>query len=168
MLSGVQFEARWRKRACDEAEQKEVNSHSHSFGFFGAMANFQPIAECLIEEPRLDQTPNSHVNIIVPFPHGSASPHHEKSQFCSRESLRADTGLRSVSGPEISACMACLLGFLHAPKFIEAFQNLMEAVRKGGTLAIIGIIHLANSTQIGCSGATVPDSPARAILVSYK
>ncbi|WP_447983885.1 methyltransferase [Nitrospira sp. Nam74] len=33
------------------------------------------------------------------------------------------------------ACMASLLGFLHAPKFIDAFQNLTDAVRKGGTVA---------------------------------
>ncbi len=33
------------------------------------------------------------------------------------------------------AYMGAVLGFLHAPKFIEAFQNLTEAVRKGGTVA---------------------------------
>jgi hypothetical protein len=33
------------------------------------------------------------------------------------------------------ACMGSVLGFLHAPKFTEAFQNLTEAVRKGGTVA---------------------------------
>ncbi|MET0515743.1 MAG: class I SAM-dependent methyltransferase [Nitrospiraceae bacterium] len=33
------------------------------------------------------------------------------------------------------ACMGAVLGFLHAPKFVEAFQNLTEAVRKGGTVA---------------------------------
>ena len=31
--------------------------------------------------------------------------------------------------------MGGMLGFLHAPKFIDAFQNLTEAVRKGGTVA---------------------------------
>jgi ubiquinone/menaquinone biosynthesis C-methylase UbiE len=30
--------------------------------------------------------------------------------------------------------MGTVLGFLHAPKFIDAFQNLTEAVRKGGTM----------------------------------
>lgn len=33
------------------------------------------------------------------------------------------------------AYMGSVLGFLHAPKFIDAFQNLTEAVRKGGTVA---------------------------------
>ena len=33
------------------------------------------------------------------------------------------------------AYMGSVLGFLHAPKFTEAFQNLTEAVRKGGTVA---------------------------------
>lgn len=33
------------------------------------------------------------------------------------------------------AYMGPVLGFLHAPKFTEAFQNLTEAVRKGGTVA---------------------------------
>lgn len=33
------------------------------------------------------------------------------------------------------AYMGSALGFLHAPKFIEAFQNMTEAVRKGGTVA---------------------------------
>jgi ubiquinone/menaquinone biosynthesis C-methylase UbiE len=33
------------------------------------------------------------------------------------------------------AYMGPALGFLHAPKFTEAFQNLAEAVRKGGTVA---------------------------------
>jgi ubiquinone/menaquinone biosynthesis C-methylase UbiE len=33
------------------------------------------------------------------------------------------------------ACMGSVLGFLHAPKFTEAFQNLTGAVRKGGTVA---------------------------------
>ena len=33
------------------------------------------------------------------------------------------------------AYMGSVLGFLHAPKFIEAFQNLTGAVRKGGTVA---------------------------------
>lgn len=32
------------------------------------------------------------------------------------------------------AYMGSLLGFLHAPKFTEAFQNLTDAVRKGGTV----------------------------------
>jgi hypothetical protein len=31
--------------------------------------------------------------------------------------------------------MGAVLGFLHAPKFTEAFENLTEAVRKGGTVA---------------------------------
>jgi ubiquinone/menaquinone biosynthesis C-methylase UbiE len=33
------------------------------------------------------------------------------------------------------AYLGSVLGFLHAPKFMEAFQNLTEAVRKGGTVA---------------------------------
>jgi SAM-dependent methyltransferase len=33
------------------------------------------------------------------------------------------------------AYMGSALGFLHAPKFTEAFENLTEAVRKGGTVA---------------------------------
>jgi ubiquinone/menaquinone biosynthesis C-methylase UbiE len=33
------------------------------------------------------------------------------------------------------AYVGSMLGFLHAPKFTEAFQNLTEAVRKGGTVA---------------------------------
>ncbi|WHZ24392.1 MAG: hypothetical protein OJF47_003504 [Nitrospira sp.] len=33
------------------------------------------------------------------------------------------------------AYMGSVLGFLHAPKFTESFQNLTEAVRKGGTVA---------------------------------
>ena len=33
------------------------------------------------------------------------------------------------------AYMGSVLGFLHAPKFIAAFENLTEAVRKGGTVA---------------------------------
>jgi ubiquinone/menaquinone biosynthesis C-methylase UbiE len=33
------------------------------------------------------------------------------------------------------AYMGSVLGFLHAPKFTEAFQNLTGAVRKGGTIA---------------------------------
>jgi SAM-dependent methyltransferase len=33
------------------------------------------------------------------------------------------------------AYLGSALGFLHAPKFIEAFQNMTEAVRKGGTVA---------------------------------
>ena len=33
------------------------------------------------------------------------------------------------------AYMGAVLGFLHAPKFTEAFENLTEAVRKGGTVA---------------------------------
>ncbi len=33
------------------------------------------------------------------------------------------------------AYMGSALGFLHAPKFIDAFQNMTEAVRKGGTVA---------------------------------
>lgn len=33
------------------------------------------------------------------------------------------------------AYMGTVLGFLHAPKFTEAFQHLTEAVRKGGTVA---------------------------------
>lgn len=33
------------------------------------------------------------------------------------------------------AYMGSVLGFLHAPKFIEPFQNLTGAVRKGGTVA---------------------------------
>jgi SAM-dependent methyltransferase len=44
------------------------------------------------------------------------------------------------------AYMGSLLGFLHAPKFIEAFQNLTEAVRKGGTVA-------------GESGTVAPEHP---------
>jgi ubiquinone/menaquinone biosynthesis C-methylase UbiE len=32
------------------------------------------------------------------------------------------------------AYMGSVLGFLHAPKFIEAFQNIAGAVRKGGTV----------------------------------
>ncbi|MEX5215186.1 MAG: methyltransferase domain-containing protein [Nitrospiraceae bacterium] len=32
------------------------------------------------------------------------------------------------------AYMGSVLGFLHAPKFVEAFQNLTGAVRKGGTV----------------------------------
>jgi ubiquinone/menaquinone biosynthesis C-methylase UbiE len=32
------------------------------------------------------------------------------------------------------AYLGSVLGFLHAPKFIEAFQNLTEAVRQGGTV----------------------------------
>jgi ubiquinone/menaquinone biosynthesis C-methylase UbiE len=31
--------------------------------------------------------------------------------------------------------MGSVLGFLHAPKFIAAFENLTEAVRRGGTVA---------------------------------
>ena len=44
------------------------------------------------------------------------------------------------------AYMGSLLGFLHAPKFTEAFQNLTEAVRKGGTVA-------------GESGTVAPEHP---------
>jgi SAM-dependent methyltransferase len=33
------------------------------------------------------------------------------------------------------AYMGSVFGFLHAPKFTEAFQNITEAVRKGGTVA---------------------------------
>lgn len=33
------------------------------------------------------------------------------------------------------AYMGSVLGFLHAPKFIESFQHLTDAVRKGGTVA---------------------------------
>ena len=33
------------------------------------------------------------------------------------------------------AYMGSALGFLHASKFIDAFQNMTEAVRKGGTVA---------------------------------
>jgi SAM-dependent methyltransferase len=33
------------------------------------------------------------------------------------------------------AYMGSVFGFLHAPKFIEAFQHITEAVRKGGTVA---------------------------------
>jgi ubiquinone/menaquinone biosynthesis C-methylase UbiE len=34
-----------------------------------------------------------------------------------------------------AAYMGSVLGFLHAPKFIAAFENLTEAVRRGGTVA---------------------------------
>jgi ubiquinone/menaquinone biosynthesis C-methylase UbiE len=44
------------------------------------------------------------------------------------------------------AYMGSLLGFLHAPKFIDAFQNLTQAVRKGGTVA-------------GESGTVAPEHP---------
>jgi 2-polyprenyl-3-methyl-5-hydroxy-6-metoxy-1,4-benzoquinol methylase len=44
------------------------------------------------------------------------------------------------------AYMGTVLGFLHAPKFIEAFQNLTDAVRKGGTVA-------------GESGTVAPEHP---------
>ena len=44
------------------------------------------------------------------------------------------------------AYMGSVLGFLHAPKFTEAFQNLTEAVRKGGTVA-------------GESGTVAPEHP---------
>lgn len=44
------------------------------------------------------------------------------------------------------AYMGAALGFLHAPKFTEAFQSLTEAVRKGGTVA-------------GESGTVAPDHP---------
>jgi ubiquinone/menaquinone biosynthesis C-methylase UbiE len=42
--------------------------------------------------------------------------------------------------------MGSVLGFLHAPKFTEAFQNLTDAVRKGGTVA-------------GESGTVAPEHP---------
>ena len=35
----------------------------------------------------------------------------------------------------LPAYMGSVLGFLHAPKFIESFQHLTDAVRKGGTVA---------------------------------
>jgi ubiquinone/menaquinone biosynthesis C-methylase UbiE len=44
------------------------------------------------------------------------------------------------------AYMGSLLGFLHAPKFLDAFQHLTEAVRKGGTVA-------------GESGTVAPEHP---------
>ena len=44
------------------------------------------------------------------------------------------------------AYMGSVLGFLHAPKFTEAFQNLTDAVRKGGTVA-------------GESGTVAPEHP---------
>jgi len=44
------------------------------------------------------------------------------------------------------AYMGSALGFLHAPKFTEAFQNMTAAVRKGGTVA-------------GESGTVSPENP---------
>ena len=44
------------------------------------------------------------------------------------------------------AYMGSVLGFLHAPKFIAAFDNLTEAVRKGGTVA-------------GDAGTVTPEHP---------
>lgn len=44
------------------------------------------------------------------------------------------------------AYMGSVLGFLHAPKFVEAFQNLTEAVKKGGTV-------------VGEAGTVAPEHP---------
>ncbi len=54
------------------------------------------------------------------------------------------------------AYLGSALGFLHAPKFTEAFQNLTDAVRKGGTASEAGTVAPEHPLWVDFAKSMIP------------